>query len=70
MIAGDALLTRAHDDQVLTMIPHNRQQYDRDRARILAVGGFVLPGHDGAFLVSDSATAQAPPLPGKVTEEE
>lgn len=49
IIAGDALLTRAHDDQVLTMIPHNREQFSRDRAQILAKRGDILPGHDHPF---------------------
>ena len=51
-IAGDALLSREHDEQILTMIPHNRRQYLLDRARILALGGRVLPGHDSEFVVA------------------
>lgn len=49
VIAADALLSHAGDDRVLTMIPFNRAQYDRDRARILAFGGHIIPGHDQAF---------------------
>jgi glyoxylase-like metal-dependent hydrolase (beta-lactamase superfamily II) len=49
VIAADALLSREHDDQILTMIPHNRAQYLQDRARILALGGYVIPGHDEGF---------------------
>jgi glyoxylase-like metal-dependent hydrolase (beta-lactamase superfamily II) len=49
IIAGDAVLTREHDDQVLTMIPYNRQQFYCDRANILATQGRILPGHDQPF---------------------
>jgi glyoxylase-like metal-dependent hydrolase (beta-lactamase superfamily II) len=51
VIAGDALLSRDHDDQVLTMIPYNREQFQRDRERILAMPGRILPGHDHPFIV-------------------
>jgi glyoxylase-like metal-dependent hydrolase (beta-lactamase superfamily II) len=49
VIAGDALLSREHEDQVLTMIPHNREQFLRDRARILALAGRIVPGHGSEF---------------------
>jgi glyoxylase-like metal-dependent hydrolase (beta-lactamase superfamily II) len=49
VVAGDALLTRENDEQVLTMIPHNRQQFCKDRARILAMQARILPGHDRDF---------------------
>ena len=49
VIAGDALLSRDHDDQVLTMIPYNRAQFHRDRESILAMAGKILPGHDQPF---------------------
>ena len=49
IIAGDALLTREHDEQVLTMIPHNRAQSHRDRERILSLRGRIVPGHDQEF---------------------
>ena len=49
VIAGDAVLTREHDENVFTMIPHNRKQFQEDRARILAMMGRILPGHDGEF---------------------
>ncbi len=49
VIAGDALLTRAHDDQVLTMIPYCRPQYQQDRERILEIAGVIVPGHDQTF---------------------
>ena len=49
VIAADALLSRDHDDQVLTMIPFNRVQYLADRATILSLGGFIIPGHDKGF---------------------
>jgi glyoxylase-like metal-dependent hydrolase (beta-lactamase superfamily II) len=49
IIAGDALLSLERDDEVLTMIPCNREQFQRDRARILSLGGRVVPGHGGEF---------------------
>lgn len=49
VVAGDALLSRDHDDQILTMIPHKRDQYSLDRARILSLGGHIVPGHDHEF---------------------
>lgn len=52
VIAGDALLTRDHDDQVLTMIPCNRKQFLLDRAFILSLGGRIIPGHDREFSLS------------------
>jgi glyoxylase-like metal-dependent hydrolase (beta-lactamase superfamily II) len=56
VIAADALLSREHDEQVLTMIPYNRAQYHLDRARLLALGGYILPGHDRGFLADAHAT--------------
>ena len=52
VIAGDALLSRTHDEKVLTMIPHHRKQYQADRARILAMPARILPGHDVEFSTS------------------
>jgi glyoxylase-like metal-dependent hydrolase (beta-lactamase superfamily II) len=52
VIAGDALLTRAADQPVLTMIAHNREQMAADRDFILSLGGLVVPGHDHSFLNS------------------
>jgi glyoxylase-like metal-dependent hydrolase (beta-lactamase superfamily II) len=49
VIAGDALLSRQHDEKVLTMIPHRRKQFQRDRARIMAMQARILPGHDREF---------------------
>ena len=49
VIAGDALLSRQHDEKVLTMIPHRRRQFQQDRARILAMRARILPGHDAEF---------------------
>jgi N-acyl homoserine lactone hydrolase len=49
IVAGDAILSRANDDRVLTMIPHNREQARRDRERVLARGGRIFPGHDVEF---------------------
>lgn len=52
LIAGDALVSRDNQAQVLTMIPHKREQFQRDCSRILALPGRVLPGHDREFLTS------------------
>jgi len=49
VIAGDALLSRTHDEKVLTMIPHHRRQYHADRERILAMRARIVPGHDLEF---------------------
>lgn len=49
IIAGDALLTRENDENVFTMIPHNRVQFQHDRAQILARVGRIVPGHEGEF---------------------
>ena len=49
LIAGDALLSREHDHEVITMIPVNRKQFQSDRERILARTGRILPGHDQEF---------------------
>jgi glyoxylase-like metal-dependent hydrolase (beta-lactamase superfamily II) len=49
VVAGDALLTREHDENVLTMIPHKREQFQRDRERLLAMNARILPGHDQEF---------------------
>lgn len=53
LIAGDALLSREHDDQVLTMIPVNRKQFELDRDRILSRTGRILPGHDRDFTLAE-----------------
>ncbi|HVA01686.1 MAG TPA: MBL fold metallo-hydrolase [Terriglobia bacterium] len=50
IVAGDAFLSRAEDDRILTMIPHNREQARRDREQILARGGRIFPGHDAEFM--------------------
>ena len=55
IIAGDALLSRDHDNQVLTMIPHKSGQYSLDRSRILALGRHIVPGHDQEFRVFEAA---------------
>jgi glyoxylase-like metal-dependent hydrolase (beta-lactamase superfamily II) len=49
IIAGDALLTREHDESVFTMIPHNRAESQRDREQILKMNARILPGHDDEF---------------------
>lgn len=62
VIAADALLSRDHDERILTMIPFRRAQYLEDRARILALGGYIIPGHDQGFHLPRSATDDHPPL--------
>jgi glyoxylase-like metal-dependent hydrolase (beta-lactamase superfamily II) len=54
VIAGDALLSLQHDEKVLTMIPHRREQFQQDRVRILAMRARILPGHDAGFSTSGS----------------
>ncbi len=52
VIAGDALLARELEQNVITMIPHNRAQFLHDRERVLAIGaagGLIVPGHDREF---------------------
>ena len=58
VIAGDALLSRDRDEQIITMIPYNREQFRRDREGILAMAGRILPGHDQPF-----EAGAAPPGP-------
>ncbi len=67
VITGDALLSRGDDAQVLTMIPHNRRQYQLDRARILALEGYILPGHDQGFVTQEKACGrEALPQPSEI----
>jgi glyoxylase-like metal-dependent hydrolase (beta-lactamase superfamily II) len=54
LIAGDALLSRDQDHKILTMIPFQREQYSRDRERILSLGGRILPGHDQGFCATEA----------------
>jgi len=61
VIAGDALLTRDHDAQVLTMIPHNRKQFHLDRALILSLSGRIIPGHDHEFLLAENGAVESLP---------
>jgi glyoxylase-like metal-dependent hydrolase (beta-lactamase superfamily II) len=61
VIAGDALLTRGHDEQVLTMIPQNRKQSLLDRSLILSSGEHIIPGHDLEFLLTEKSAAQPAP---------
>ena len=63
VIAGDAVLTREHDENVFTMIPHNRVQFQHDRARILTMMGRILPGHDDEFSTRNGDGANALPSP-------
>jgi glyoxylase-like metal-dependent hydrolase (beta-lactamase superfamily II) len=61
VIAGDALLTRDHDEQVLTMIPQNRKQSLLDRSLILSFSGRIIPGHDHEFHLSGQSATQPTP---------
>jgi len=49
VIAGDAVLSRQHEEDVLTMIPHCRSRFQDERARLLALHARILPGHGEAF---------------------
>jgi glyoxylase-like metal-dependent hydrolase (beta-lactamase superfamily II) len=49
IIAGDVVISRDAEAEVLTMIPHQRRQSELDRTRLLALGGRILPGHDREF---------------------
>ena len=64
VIAGDALLSSNNHAQVLTMIPHNREQFERDCARVLSMPGRVLPGHDLEF---DNTKPADDASPGTIT---
>jgi glyoxylase-like metal-dependent hydrolase (beta-lactamase superfamily II) len=59
IVAGDACLSREHEENVATMIPHNSAQFQVDREHLLALGGRILPGHDREFTAAavDSCTA-------------
>jgi len=59
VIAADTVLSREHDEDVLTMIPHNQMQFQQDRARILAMQARILPGHDLEFSTSSSSREDA-----------
>jgi len=66
VIAGDALLTRDHDERILTMIAQHREQAQRDRALILSLPGLIIPGHDQPFVNGPSPRAnpsRSTPLP-------
>jgi len=49
VVAGDACLSRSEDSRILTMIPRDREQSRLDRARVLALGNRIFPGHDVEF---------------------
>jgi glyoxylase-like metal-dependent hydrolase (beta-lactamase superfamily II) len=49
VVAGDACLSRSQDARILTMIPRDREQARLDRARVLALGTRIFPGHDVEF---------------------
>jgi N-acyl homoserine lactone hydrolase len=52
VVAGDAVLSGEDDAEILTMIPHHRAQFLKDRERIRALGGRILPGHGPEFASS------------------
>jgi glyoxylase-like metal-dependent hydrolase (beta-lactamase superfamily II) len=58
VIAGDALLTRNRDEEVLTMIPQNRKQFLLDRGLTLSSGERIIPGHDHEFPLSEKSAAE------------
>jgi len=60
VVAGDAFLTRDHDEQVLTMIPYNRKQALLDRDLIMSSGGRIIPGHDREFTLSETRALETP----------
>ena len=60
VIAGDALLSRLHDEQVLTMIPHNREEFQQGRARILAMRGRIPSGARCGVRITTPPTTNSP----------
>lgn len=56
VVAGDACLSRTEDARVLTMIPCDRDQFRRDRERVLALGRRIFPGHDAEFTQTPEIT--------------
>jgi glyoxylase-like metal-dependent hydrolase (beta-lactamase superfamily II) len=50
LVAGDALLSRDHGKDILTMIPVNRRQFELDRRRLIGLEGRIIPGHDHEFV--------------------
>jgi glyoxylase-like metal-dependent hydrolase (beta-lactamase superfamily II) len=54
IIAGDAVLSRETEAEVLTMIPHQRRQFELDRARLLALGRRIFPGHGPDFVSQEA----------------
>lgn len=50
VVAGDACLCRTEDARVLTMIPRDRRQSQRDRQSVLKLGRRIIPGHDVEFM--------------------
>ena len=54
VVAGDACLSRSEDARILTMIPRDREQSRLDRARVLALGNRIFPGHDVEFTTNSN----------------
>jgi glyoxylase-like metal-dependent hydrolase (beta-lactamase superfamily II) len=54
VVAGDACLSRTEDTRILTMIPRDREQFSRDRERVLALGERIFPGHDAEFIKAEN----------------
>jgi glyoxylase-like metal-dependent hydrolase (beta-lactamase superfamily II) len=65
VVAGDALLSRKHEEQVATMIPHDRAQFHLDRAGLLALGEHIVPGHDRGFSATSLLTSATPAAESK-----
>ncbi len=64
IIAGDALLASDNEDRVLTMIPHQRDLYLQERAKLLAGAGQVIPGHGQRFDAPEASLGNGPPGAG------
>lgn len=54
VVAGDTCLSRVEDAEVLTMIPHDREQFRRDREHVLALGTRIFPGHDVEYMKTEN----------------
>lgn len=61
VITGDAVLSRQHEENILTMIPHCRRQFQADRTRILAMQARILPGHGAEFSTGESTLVTLTP---------
>ncbi len=55
VVAGDACLCRSQDVRVMTMIPRDRDQSQKDREQVLSLGTRIFPGHDVEFTTNGSS---------------